>query len=104
MNWYMETKLRHGTSEWDILHEGFLLTFTFEDRWWDIVDDALQVVKTVIFRTPQRPMEEVQPKWATQLHHMLECYIINVEEEDEHSRKISILQTEGYREVQEAPL
>jgi len=41
MNWYTETELRHGTSEWDILHEGFLLTFTFEDHWWDTVDDVL---------------------------------------------------------------
>ena len=30
MNWYMETELHHGTGEWDVLHEGFLLIFTFE--------------------------------------------------------------------------
>ena len=41
MNWYTKTELRHGTIKWDILHEGFLLTFTFEDRWWHTVDDAL---------------------------------------------------------------
>ena len=57
MNWYVETKLRHGTGEWDILREGFLLTFTFEDRWWDIVDDALQAVKATIFKIPQEPIE-----------------------------------------------
>lgn len=30
MNWYIETELLHGTREWDILREGFLLTFMFE--------------------------------------------------------------------------
>lgn len=29
MNWYIETKLHHGTKEWDTLHEGFPLTFMF---------------------------------------------------------------------------
>ena len=57
MNWYTETELRHGMSEWDIFREGFLLTFTFEDRWWDTVDNALQVVKAAIFKIPQEPME-----------------------------------------------
>lgn len=31
MNWYLEMKLHHGTEEWDILHQGFFLTFSFED-------------------------------------------------------------------------
>jgi len=33
-----------------MLHEGFLLTFLFEDQWMDTVDDALQVVKATIFK------------------------------------------------------
>ncbi len=41
MNWYTETELRHGMGEWDVLREGLMLTFTFEDRWSDTVDDAL---------------------------------------------------------------
>jgi len=57
MNWYIEMELHHGTSEWDILCEGFLLTFMFEDRWWDTVGDALQVVKATILKTPQEPIE-----------------------------------------------
>ena len=52
MNWYTETELCHGTRKWDVLHEGFLLTFTFEDRWSDTVDDALQAIKGVIFKLP----------------------------------------------------
>ena len=31
MNWYLETKLYHGTNRWDILRQGFLMTFSFED-------------------------------------------------------------------------
>ena len=64
MNWYTETELCHGKSEWDILCEGFLLTFTFEDRWSNTVDDALQVVKATIFKIPQEPMEVLQPEWV----------------------------------------
>jgi len=41
MNWYTEMELCHGMSEWDILCEGFLLTFTLEDHLWDTIDDAL---------------------------------------------------------------
>ena len=83
MNQYIETELRHGTSEWDILYEGFLLTFTFQDCWWDIIDDALQPVKGDIFKIPQEPIELIQPKWATQLSCTLECYNVNTEEDDE---------------------
>jgi len=52
MNLYTETKLCHGTRKWDVLHEGFMLTFKFEDHWSDTVDDALQAVKAVIFKIP----------------------------------------------------
>ena len=45
MNCYTEMELRHGTGQWDVLRAGFLLTFTFEDRWSDTVDDALEGVK-----------------------------------------------------------
>lgn len=31
MNWYLETKLCYGMAEWEILREGFLLSFNFED-------------------------------------------------------------------------
>ena len=52
MNWYIEMELRHGTSEWDILRDGFLLTFMFEDRWLDTIDDVLKAVKATIFKIP----------------------------------------------------
>lgn len=83
MNWYNEIELRHDTSEWDILQEGFLLTLTFEDRWSDTVDDALLAVKAPIFKIPQEPKEAFQPEWVTQLSYALECYNVNVEEDDE---------------------
>ena len=54
MNWYLETGLRHGTGEWHILHEGFIMTFNFEDG-FDCIDEALQEVKAVIFTIPQDP-------------------------------------------------
>ena len=90
MNWYTNTKLHHGMSEWDILHEGFLLTFMFEDHGWDIVDDALEAVKAAIFKIPQEPMEVLQPEWTTQLSCTLECYNVNIEEDDEYPQKFNI--------------
>lgn len=48
MNWYLETKLHHGITEWDILREGFLITFSFEDR-FKTINEALQEVKATIF-------------------------------------------------------
>ena len=40
MNWYLETELRHDTAEWDILREGFLMTFSFENG-FERIDEAL---------------------------------------------------------------
>lgn len=31
MNWYLEIELCHGIDKWDILRQGFLMTFSFED-------------------------------------------------------------------------
>lgn len=59
MNWYLETELRHGIVEWDVLKEGFLLTFKFEDNFLNI-NEALQDIKAVIFRTWKEPMEWIQ--------------------------------------------
>ncbi len=73
MNWYLETKLHHSTTEWDVLKEGFLLTFSFEYDFASI-DEALQEVKVVIFGMSIEPMEWTQPDWSTQLRHALECY------------------------------
>lgn len=59
MNFFMETELHHGTTEWDVLKDKFLLTFSFEDRFLSI-DEALQEIKVVIFRTGMEPMEWTQ--------------------------------------------
>lgn len=32
MNWYLEIELHHGMEKWDILRQGFFMTFTFEDE------------------------------------------------------------------------
>lgn len=47
MNWYLETQLCHGTGEWDILHEGFVMAFNFEDG-FDYIDEVLQEVKATV--------------------------------------------------------
>jgi len=60
----METELHHGIEEWDILRQGFITTFSFEDG-VDYIDAALQDVKAVIFRIPQDPLDLIQPDWTT---------------------------------------
>jgi len=40
MNWYLETELQHGTTEWDVLKEIFMLTFSFEDG-FECIDETL---------------------------------------------------------------
>ena len=54
----------------------------------------------MIFRIPQDPLDLIQPDWTTQLSHMLECYNVTMEEEDEDPRKINIPYTEGHRKVE----
>ena len=67
-----------------------MLTFTFEGRWSDTVDDMLQAVTVVIFKMPQEPLEMLQRVWATQLSSALECYNVQVEEDDDDPRNIII--------------
>lgn len=55
MNWYMETELHHGATEWYILKEIFLLTFSFEDG-FACIDEVLQEIKATIFRMPKEPV------------------------------------------------
>jgi len=98
MNWNLERKLHHGTAEWDVLKEGLLLTFIFEDEFASI-DEALQEIKVVIFRTPKEPMEWTQPDWSTQLRHALKCYNETVVDEEEDTRNINIPEAEGHRKV-----
>jgi len=99
MYWYIETELRHMIGEWDVLCEGFVMTFSFEDE-WDSIDEALQEVKVAIFMIPQESVESIQLEWATQLSCALECYNVIAEEEDKDPWKINIPKTEGHREVQ----
>src|ERR1700733_2760945 len=73
MNWYVETELHDGIGEWDVLHEGFVMTFSFEDG-FDGIEEALQEVKATIFRVSKEPLDLAQLEWATQLSCTLECY------------------------------
>lgn len=99
MNWYLEKELCHSTAEWDVLREGFVRTFSFEDV-FESIDEALQEVKAAIFRISQDPLELVQLDWSTQLRHALECCNTIAEAEDEDPRNINILEVEGHREVE----
>lgn len=99
MNQYLETELRHGTCEWDILYKRFIMMFSFKDG-FDCIDEALKEVKVVIFRILQDPLDLIQLYWTTQLSHALECYNVTVEEEDEDPPKINIPKTKGHHEVE----
>jgi len=65
------------------------MTFSFEDK-FDSINEMLQVVKVAIFQIPQDPFDLIQPTWATQLSHTLECYNVTAKEEDEDLWKINI--------------
>ena len=91
MNWYLEMELRHGTTEWDILRESFLLTLSFENG-FACIDEALQEIKAAIFRMPKELVEWVQVDWYTQLCNALECYNVTSEAEEEDLRNINILE------------
>ncbi len=93
MNWYLETELRHGIDEWDILKQEFLMTFSFEDG-FECIDEALQEVKAMIFRILHDPFDLIQPDWTTQLCHALECYNVTPGEEEKDLRNITILETD----------
>ena len=77
-NWYLKMEIYHGTTQWDVLNEGFLLTFSFEDG-FDGIDEVLQEVKAAIFRIMQDPLDLIQPEVATQLSHVLECHNVTAE-------------------------
>jgi len=64
MNLYLETELCHGTTEWDILREHFLLTFSFEDG-FACINEVVKEIKVAIFKTPEKPIEWVQLDWNT---------------------------------------
>lgn len=98
-NWYVKTGLLHGTTKWDVLKEGFLLTFSFEEDFASI-DEVLEEIKVVINRMPAKPMKWTQPVWNTQLCHALECYNVTSEEEYANPRNINIPEVEGHREVE----
>lgn len=75
------------------------IEFLFADQWTDTVDNALQVVKAIISKVPLEPEEIVQTDWLHQLSNALECYDVQVEDDDDDQRNINIPEKEGSREV-----
>ena len=57
------------------------------------MDDALQVLKATIFKIPLEPEEIVQPDWSRQLSQALECYNVQVEDDEDDPRNINIPET-----------
>jgi len=98
MNWYLEVELRHGTAEWDILKESFLLTFSFEDN-FECIGEVLQEIRDLIFKIPEEPVEWVQLDWNMQLHHALEFYNVTAKESVNDPRNINVPESEGQCEV-----
>ena len=99
MNLYLETKLHHDTNEWDILRQGFVMTFKFEDG-FECINEALQEVTETILGIPHDPLDLIQSDWTTQLCHALECYNVTFEEEEEDPRIINIPEAEAHHEVE----
>ena len=75
------------------------MMFSFEDG-FDCIDVALQEVKAAIFRILQDPLDLIHLDWTTELSHVLECYNVTTEEEDEDPKKINILEMEGHCKVE----
>ena len=75
------------------------MTFSFEDG-FDCIDEALQEVKASIFRILQDPLDLIQLDWTTQLSHVIVCYNVNTDGEDEDPLKINIPEIEGHHEVE----
>lgn len=66
----------------------------------DTIDDELQIVKVAIFKIPQEPEEIVQLELSHQLSHALECYNMQVEDDDDDPQNIKIPKTKGSRKIQ----
>lgn len=94
MNWYLEIDMQHGTTEWDVLKEILLLTFSFEDG-FECIDEALQEIKAAIFRMPEELITWVQLDQSTHLRHALKCYNVTTDEGKDDPRNINIHESEG---------
>ena len=46
--WYIETKLQHGTMDWHEMMEGLLLSYSLANR-YECIKEALQEVKVGMF-------------------------------------------------------
>jgi len=72
MNWYLQIELYHGMNEWDILRQGFLMTFSFEHG-FECIDEALQEVKAMIFQIPQDPSSACVSTTPRAIHDASTC-------------------------------
>lgn len=71
--WYLEIELCLGTTDWDEMMEGLLLTYRFAYG-GECINEALQEVKTRVFWITKEPRTLVRPDWPMQLEKTWECY------------------------------
>lgn len=76
--------------------DGFIWKFSFEDDFLYIYS-SLHTINNNIFEN-SAPRTWKQPNWVVQIEHVLECYNLIVEEEDD-PRNVDKAESEGHREV-----
>jgi len=87
MNWYLETKLFHGTTDRYGLKESFIFNISFEDG-FHCINDALQETQSSNFE----PMTWVQT-------YAIKLYNMTTEEGEEYLHNINIHELEGQHKV-----
>jgi hypothetical protein len=74
-NWYIDQEMRRGTTEWTILQQNFVVTFSFEHENPNI-DLALQMIWGMIFI--DEPEIEIMTEYQQQnkqiVKELLSCY------------------------------
>jgi hypothetical protein len=105
-NWYINQELCRGTTNWTVLQQNFIVTFSFENE-NPIIHSELKQIRGVIFiKEPEVELmtEEKQQNKQT-VKELLSCYHVQEEEADEDDPcNIHITKVEGEREVEGPPL
>jgi hypothetical protein len=100
-NWYVDQELRRGTTEWTILQQNFIATFSFEHENPN-VDFTLKHIRGLIFidKLELDLMTEYQQQNRWTVKELLSCYHVEEDIPDEEDpRNIQIPEIEGEREV-----
>jgi hypothetical protein len=101
-NWYVDQKMRRGTTEWATLQQNFVVTFSFEHENPNI-DSTLNQTRGVIFI--DEPKVEIITNYQQQnrqtIKELLSCYHAEEEAPDgNYSHNIQNIEIKGEREVE----